>query len=93
MLLTRTEPNFQSNVGPENVRSNYFDTRDIFSLTYHWSTATFIGDKLHVRARQVRSVIGWSILRTGWRARSARQLQFSLTSRTDLVGEYRYRND
>ena len=34
----QNEPNFQSNVGPENVRTAFFDTRDIFSLTYHWST-------------------------------------------------------
>src|SRR5512132_3464472 len=32
----QTEPNFQSNVGPENVRAPHFETRDIFSLTYHW---------------------------------------------------------
>ena len=34
----QNEPNFQSNVGPENVRTAFFDTRDIFSLTYRWST-------------------------------------------------------
>jgi hypothetical protein len=32
----QTEPNFQSNVGPENVRAPHFDTNDIFSVTYHW---------------------------------------------------------
>src|SRR5436190_16846583 len=32
----QTEPNFRSNVGPENVRAAHFDTTDIFSLTYHW---------------------------------------------------------
>src|SRR4029453_17808729 len=32
----QTEPNFQSNVGPENVRTPYSDTVDIFSLSYHW---------------------------------------------------------
>jgi hypothetical protein len=32
----QTEPNFQSNVGPENVRAPHFQTNDIFSLTYHW---------------------------------------------------------
>ena len=34
----QNEPNFQSNVGPENVVSPFFDTVDIFSLTYHWSS-------------------------------------------------------
>ena len=32
----QNEPNFTSNVGPENVRSPFFDTVDIFALTYHW---------------------------------------------------------
>src|SRR6266516_1542035 len=32
----QNEPNFQSNVGPANVRSPHFDTIDIFSVTYHW---------------------------------------------------------
>ena len=32
----QTEPDFQSNIGPTNVRAPHFDTNDIFSLTYHW---------------------------------------------------------
>src|SRR5437016_1858151 len=32
----QNEPNFKSNVGPQNVRSPFFDTVDIFSLTYRW---------------------------------------------------------
>src|SRR5262245_2280250 len=32
----QNEPNFTSNVGPQNVRTPYFDTVDIFALTYHW---------------------------------------------------------
>src|SRR5262249_23001818 len=32
----QNEPNFTSNIGPENVRTPYFDTVDIFALTYHW---------------------------------------------------------
>ena len=34
----QNQPNFQSNVGPQNVVSPFFDTVDIFSLTYHWSS-------------------------------------------------------
>src|SRR5215469_2918504 len=34
----QSQPNFQSNVGPENVVQDHFYTTDIFSLTYHWST-------------------------------------------------------
>src|SRR5882762_3347512 len=32
----QTEPNFQSNIGPTNVRAPHFDTNDVFLLTYHW---------------------------------------------------------
>ena len=32
----QTQPNFQTNVGPTNVRANHFNTTDSFSLTYHW---------------------------------------------------------
>src|SRR5438876_11795065 len=32
----QNEPSFTSNVGPQNVRTPYFDTVDIFALTYHW---------------------------------------------------------
>ena len=32
----QNEPNFTSNVGPQNVRTPFFDTVDIFALTYHW---------------------------------------------------------
>src|SRR6266566_296088 len=31
-----TEPDFKSDVGPENVRADHFNTIDIFSVTYHW---------------------------------------------------------
>src|SRR5262249_43288148 len=32
----QTEPNFQSNIGPTNVRAPHFDTIDIVALTYRW---------------------------------------------------------
>src|SRR4029077_1500753 len=32
----QNEPSFTSNVGPQNVRTPFFDTVDIFALTYHW---------------------------------------------------------
>ena len=32
----QNEPNFTSNVGPQNVRTPFFDTVDIFALTYQW---------------------------------------------------------
>jgi hypothetical protein len=33
----KTEPDFSSNVGVENVRANYFYTVDSASLEYHWT--------------------------------------------------------
>jgi len=31
-----TEPDFKSDVGPENVRADHFNTIDIFAVTYRW---------------------------------------------------------
>jgi predicted porin len=85
----QTEPNFTSNVGPENVRSAYFNTIDIFSVTYHWllrlSTVTsytlervqYTSSSIGMFQNRVQSTLG-------------EQFQFSLTSRTNLVGEYRF---
>ena len=84
-----TEPDFKSDVGPENVRANHFDTIDIFSVTYQWlprvSTVTSYTFQLvkyasaSIAAQQDRtdSTFGETV-------------QFSLTSRTNLVGDYRY---
>jgi opacity protein-like surface antigen len=86
----QTEPNFQSNVGPENVRAPHFDTRDIFSLTYHWlprlaTVTSYTFDRvLYAQS----SSVGTSSNRT--QQTLGEQLQFSLTSRTTLIGEYRF---
>jgi opacity protein-like surface antigen len=84
-----TEPDFKSDVGPENVRANHFDTIDIFAVTYYWlprvSTVTSYTFQLvkyasaSIAAEQDRmdSTFGETV-------------QFSLTSRTILVGDYRY---
>jgi hypothetical protein len=86
----QNEPNFQSNIGPENVRSAHFDTGDIFALTYHWlprfSTVTNLAfNRVQYSAS---SSVGASQNRTQYTL--GEQLQFSLTSRTNLSGEYRY---
>jgi hypothetical protein len=94
----QNEPNFQSNVGPQNVRSPFFDTVDIFSLTYHWllrfSTVT---SYTFERVQYFSSSNGNS--QNGVQNTSAQnriqntfseEFQFSLTSRTVLVGEYRF---
>src|SRR6266699_5806144 len=86
----QTEPNFQSNVGPENVRSPHFNTRDIFSLTYHWlprfnTVTSYTFDRI-LYAQS--SSVGTSSNRT--QQTLGEQFRFSLTSRTNLIGEYRF---
>jgi hypothetical protein len=85
----QNEPNFQSNVGPANVRANYFDTRDIFSLTYRWSSRlTLVTSYTFERVNYDQPSIGDAQNRV--ESTLGEELAFSLTSRTNLVGEYRY---
>jgi hypothetical protein len=84
-----TEPDFKSDVGPENVRAQHFNTVDIFSVTYYWlprlSTVTsytfqlikYASASLAAEQDRTNSTFGETV-------------QFSLTSRTNLVGDYRY---
>src|SRR5438552_9514102 len=94
----QNEPNFQSNVGPQNVRTPFFDTVDIFSLTYHWllrfSTVT---SYTFERVQYFSSSTGNSqngVQNTSDQNRVqntfSEEFQFNLTSRTVLVGEYRF---
>src|SRR6266496_730020 len=85
----QTAPNFQSNVGPENVVSDHFYTTDIFSLTYHWSTRfSMITSYTFNRVQYAQASIGNSQDRV--ENTLGEQFQFSLTSRTKLIGEYRF---
>jgi Uncharacterized protein conserved in bacteria (DUF2320). len=85
----QNEPNFQSNVGPQNVRANFFDTRDIFSLTYHLSTRlTSVTSFTFERIQYDQSSIGDTQNRVD--STLGEQLVFNLTSRTSLTGEYRF---
>ena len=85
----QTAPNFQSNVGPENVVSDHFYTSDIFSLTYHWSTRfSMITSYTFNRVQYAQASIGNSQNRV--ENTLSEQFQFSLTSRTKLIGEYRF---
>jgi hypothetical protein len=85
----QTEPNFQSNVGPENVVSDHFYTTDIFSLTHHWSTRfSMITSDTFTRVLYAQASIGDSQDRV--ENTLSEQFQFSLTRRTDLIGEYRF---
>jgi hypothetical protein len=84
-----TEPDFKSDVGPENVRADHFNTIDIFAVTYYWlprlSTVT---SYTFQRVKYADSSIGAEQDRID--NTFSETVQFSLTSRTNLVGDYRY---
>jgi hypothetical protein len=92
----QTEPNFQSNVGPENVRAPHFDTNDIFSVTYHWlprvSTVTsYTFERIkYEQSTTAPTTTAVGIAQDRFQNTLAESLQFSLTGRTTLIGEYRY---
>jgi hypothetical protein len=85
----QNEPNFQSNVGPENVRSNFFNTVDIFSLTYRWSSRlSLVTSYTFDRVKYEQASVGATQDRVD--NTISEQLVFNLSTRTGLVGEYRY---
>jgi len=93
----QNEPNFASNVGPENVRTPYFDTVDIFALTYHWLLRlSMVTSYTFERVQYFSSSTGTSIASSTANSQNrvqntfGEEFQFSLTSRTVLVGEYRF---
>src|SRR5436309_3634773 len=93
----QNEPNFTSNVGPQNVRTPFFDTVDIFALTYHWllrfSTVTsYRFERVQYFSSSTGTSTASSTANSQNRVQNTfrEQFQFSLTSRTVLVGEYRF---
>jgi hypothetical protein len=94
----QNQPNFQSNVGPENVVSPFFDTVDIFALTYHWSSRlSLVTNYTFERVQYFSSSNGNSqngvqntLAQNRIQNTFSEEFQFSLTSRTLLVGEYRF---
>jgi hypothetical protein len=94
----QNEPNLTSNVGPQNVRSPFFNTVDIFALTYHWflrfSTVTsykfervqYTSSSNGNSQNGVQDTLAQNRIQNTF----SEQFQFSLTSRTVLVGEYRF---
>ncbi len=86
----QTEPNFQSNVGPENVRAPHFQTNDVFSVTYHWlPRVSFVTSYTFERIKyESSSSVG--LAQDRFQNTLAETLQFSLTRRTNLIGEYRF---
>lgn len=90
----QTEPNFQSNIGPTNVRAPHFDTTDIFSLTYHWvprlsSVTSYTFERVKYESSSV-STSAVSAAQNRFQNTLGESLQFSLTRRTRLTGEYRF---
>ena len=94
----QNQPNFQSNVGPQNVVSPFFDTVDIFALTYHWSSRlSLVTSYTFERVQYFSSSNGNSqngvqntLAQNRIQNTFSEEFQFSLTSRTVLVGEYRF---
>jgi Putative beta-barrel porin-2, OmpL-like. bbp2 len=85
----QTEPDFSTNVGPENVRSDHFYTRDIVAVTYHWlERLSTITNYTFERVKYAESSVGSFQDRT--QHTLGEQLQFSLTRRTSVSGTYRY---
>jgi hypothetical protein len=94
----QNEPNFTSNVGPQNVRTPFFDTVDLFALTYHWllrfSTVTsytfervqYFSSSNGNSQNGVQNTLSQNRIQNTF----GEAFQFSLTNRTVLVGEYRY---
>ncbi|MBX6324814.1 MAG: outer membrane beta-barrel protein [Chthoniobacterales bacterium] len=84
-----TEPDFKSDVGPENLRADHFDTNDIFALTYSWlprlNTVTSFTLR---RVKYSNSSVGAQQDRL--ENTIAQEISYSLTRRTKLVADYRY---
>ena len=85
----QTEPNFKNNVGPLNVRADHFTTGDVFSLTYHWVLRlAAVTSYSFNRVKYDDASIGSFEDRT--EQTFGEELQFSLTSRTSLLADYRF---
>ena len=83
------EPNFNSNIGPENVRAAHFNTSDNLALTYYWMPRlSSITSYEFSRVDYAEGSIGNSQDR--FDNTIGERFQFSLTTRTNVSGEYRY---
>ena len=97
----QNQPNFQSNVGPENVVSPFFDTVDIFALTYHWSTRfSMITSYTFERVQYFSSSNGNSqngvqdtLAQNRIQNTFSEEFRFSLTSRTRSCGRISFSSD
>jgi hypothetical protein len=84
----QNDPNFKSDIGPENVRAAHIETQNVFAVTYYWlprlSTVTFYAFR---GIKYNESSIGMFEDRV--EQNFGERLHFSLTTRTNLFGEYR----
>jgi hypothetical protein len=85
----RTEPDFSSNVGVENVRANYFYTVDSVSAEYHWTPifSTVTSDEFD-RIQYDSSSIGTSINRS--ENTVGEEVRFSWHPDIVLIANYRF---
>lgn len=82
------EPNFNSNIGPENVRAAHFDTNDDVALTYYLLPRLSTITSYTFSRVDYEGSIGNSQDRSD--NTFGERLQLSLTTRTNVSGEYRY---
>ena len=85
----RTEPDFSSNIGPENIRANYFYTADSASVEYHWTPlfSTVTSDAFD-RIQYDSSSIGTSINRS--ENTVGEEFRFSWRPDIILIANYRF---
>jgi hypothetical protein len=84
----RTEPDFSSNVGVENQRTNYLSTSDNLSVSYHWSPRVdFVtGDDIQIVQYDKSSLKSQNrFLNT-----SSEEVRFNFRPDMTLIGDYRY---
>jgi hypothetical protein len=93
----QNEPNFTSDVGPQNVRTPFFDTVDIFAFTYHWlprfrTVTSYTFERVQYFSSSNGTSGSLSTANSQNRVQNTfgEQFQFSMTSRTNLIGEYRF---
>ncbi|HEY4660547.1 MAG TPA: outer membrane beta-barrel protein [Terriglobales bacterium] len=82
------EPNFNSDIGPENVRAAHFDTNDNIALTYYWLPRLSSITSYTFSRVDYEGSIGNSQDRSD--NTIGERFQFSLTTRTNVSCEYRY---
>jgi putative salt-induced outer membrane protein YdiY len=86
----QTEPDFASNVGLENVRADHFHTKDTFSVSYHWLPRFVTVTSYTFSLVKYAESTAETSQQDRFQSTLAERLQFSLTSRTNLIGEYRF---